>query len=356
MHQIELEMQNEELRRSQEALELSRARYFELYDLAPVGYVTLSAEGIILEANLTLATLLETSRNKLVQSPLSHYILSTDQDSFYHFHRQMRETDSPQVCEIRMTQKQKEVFWARLDGVAVQEENERVYRVTLSDISQHRQAEQIKHTLEEKETLLRELYHRTKNNMLVISSMLLLNTRHSKNEETRSVLTDLQGKVQSMALVHQKLYQSKNLSHVDLGEYIPDLIDLILQTYHSAEKNITAQVRAAHIFVVLDVAIPCGLVLNELVSNALKHGFLDQPRGEIQIDLAEATNGDILLTFSDDGLGVPKDFDFRSTQTLGMRTLIAIIEHQLQGTVHFESQTGLLCRMRFATTHYEVRV
>lgn len=356
VHQIELEIQNEELRQTQEALELSRARYFELYDLAPVGYLTLSQKGIILEGNLTLAILLDTPKNGLMKSPLSRYILAADQDSFYHFHRRLRETDDPQVCELRMTCKEGRTFWARLDGVAMQRNEERVYRVIVSDISPHRQAEQIKQTLEEKEILLRELYHRTKNNMLVLSSMLVLQARHCKSEETRAVLTDLQGKVQSMALVHQKLYQSQNLSHVDLGEYIPDLIDLLLNTYQGTQPNISAQVRAAHSFVVLDIAIPCGLVLNELVSNTLKHGFPNQSAGEIQIELVEAENGDIVLTFSDNGVGFPVDFDFRNTQTLGIRTVIAIIEHQLQGTLHFESKAGLQCRMRFATTHYEVRV
>lgn len=356
VHQIELEMQNEELRQTQEALELSRARYFELYDLAPVGYLTLSQKGIIREGNLTLAALLETPKKELVEFPLSRHILAADQDSFYHFHRRLRETDDPQVCELRMTRKEGRTFWARLDGVAVQRNEERVYRVIVSDISPHRQAEQIKQTLEEKEILLRELYHRTKNNMLVLSSMLVLQARHCKSEETRAVLTDLQGKVQSMALVHQKLYQSQNLSHVDLGEYIPDLIDLLLKTHQGTQQNISAQVRAAHVFVVLDVAIPCGLVLNELVSNALKHGFPNHAPGEIQVDLAEAENGDVVLTFSDNGVGFPVDFDYRNTQTLGIRTVRAIIEHQLQGTLHFESKAGLQCRMRFATTHYEVRV
>lgn len=356
VHQIELELQNEELRLSQEALELSRTRYFELYDLAPVGYVTLSHKGIILEGNLSQATLLETTRSGLVGFPFSRHILPADLDSFYHFHRQLRETDDPQVCELRMNRKERKTFWARLDGVAVQGDGERVYWVTVSDISEHRQTEQIKHALEEKETLLRELYHRTKNNMLVLSSMLVLNARHSKSDETRSVLTDLQGKVQGMALVHQKLYRSQNLSHVDLGEYIPELIDLLLVTYQGAQQTISAQVRAAHIFVVLDIAIPCGLVVNELLSNALKHGFPNRPTGEITIDLAEAENGEIELTFSDNGLGLPQDFDFRHTPTLGIRTILAIVETQLQGTVNFESKAGLLCRIRFATSHYEVRI
>ncbi len=356
VHQIELEMQNEELRRAQEALELSRARYFELYDLAPVGYITLSQKGLIQEANLTLAVLLATPRSQLVNARLSQYILAADQDSYYHFQRKLRETGDPQVCELRMTEKGGTIFWARLDGVAVQQENERVYRVTVSDISEHRQAEQIRHALEEKETLLRELYHRTKNNMLVLSSMLTLNARYSKSAETRGVLVDLQGRVQSMALVHEKLYQAQNLSHIDLGDYLPELMTLLLKTHKGASQTVVVRAQAEHIFVVLDVAIPCGLVLNELVSNSLKHGFPDQRPGEIQVDLVRDKNDEIVLTFSDNGVGLPTDFDFRRSPTLGMRTIMAIVEHQLQGTLGFESRAGLLCQIRFADTQYAVRV
>jgi len=357
VHQIELEMQNEELRRTQEELEISRARYFDLYNLAPVGYLTLSQKGLILEGNLTLATLLDTPRNRLVKSRLSQYILPADQDSFYNLRKRLEDSECSQMCELRMVGQNGNPFWARLDAVTVQANAETVYRITVSDISEHRQAEQIKFALEGNENLLRELHHRTKNNMLVISSMLVLNARHSKSDETRSVLIDLQGKVQAMALVHQMLYQSHDLSHIDLGDYIAKLLALLLPTYQIPEQLIALRVQLAHMLVVLDVATPCGLVLNELISNALKHGFPDQRKGEFRIELVRAENDEIVLTVADNGVGVPDGFDFRKGRGLGLRTIFAIVEHQLQGTVLFQSKgDGLSCQIRFADTHYAARI
>jgi PAS domain S-box-containing protein len=154
VHQIELEMQNEELRRIQVELEASRARYFDLYDLAPVGYVTLSEEGIIREANLTLVDLLGLVRKEVVQRPLTHFIFPADQDIFYQHRRQLFATGAPQVCELRLLRANDDPFWAQLEAIKVQHaDGEPTCRVILSNISTRKQAEealrQSHHRLEE---------------------------------------------------------------------------------------------------------------------------------------------------------------------------------------------------------------
>jgi PAS domain S-box-containing protein len=143
VHQIELEMQNEELRRAQEALEASRARYFDLYDLAPVGYLTVGEQGLILEANLTAATLLGVARGALVKQPLTRFILPEDQDIYYRHRQQLFETGAPQVCEMRMLRADKSPFWARLEATQAQDaaRGAPVCRVTMSDITERIQAE-----------------------------------------------------------------------------------------------------------------------------------------------------------------------------------------------------------------------
>jgi PAS domain S-box-containing protein len=143
VHQIELEMQNEELRRSQIALEESRTRYFDLYDLAPVGYVTLSPEGAILEANLTAADLLGTNRAALVRQLLSRFVLPEDQDVFYHCRRELMRTGNPRVCELRMLRGGASPFWARVEAVVSPDSkaDERVARVVISDITTRKEAE-----------------------------------------------------------------------------------------------------------------------------------------------------------------------------------------------------------------------
>ncbi len=142
VHQVELEMQNEELRRAQEELEASRARYFDLYDLAPVGYVSLSEKGLILEANLTLAALLGVTRGELVNQPLTRFVLREDQDSYYRQPPPFFWTGAPQVCEIRMLRKEADSFWARLEATAaVDEEGVPFCRVVVSDISEHKRVD-----------------------------------------------------------------------------------------------------------------------------------------------------------------------------------------------------------------------
>jgi two-component system cell cycle sensor histidine kinase/response regulator CckA len=142
VHQVELEMQNEELRQAQEKLEASRSRYFDLYDLAPVGYFTLSEQGLILEANLTAATLLGVPRSSLVKQPITGFFFRDDQDIYYLHRKQLFETGVPQVCEMRVTRQGGELFWARLEATVAQDgEGRRVCRAVMSDITERKRAE-----------------------------------------------------------------------------------------------------------------------------------------------------------------------------------------------------------------------
>ena len=143
VHQIELEMQNEELRRTQEELEGSRARYFDLYDLAPVGYFTLSEQGLILEANLTAAKLLGVARGALVKQPLSRFVLREDQDIYYLHRKALLETGAPQAWELRVLKKDAAPFWVRVEATTAQgADGASVWRAVVSDITETKRAEQ----------------------------------------------------------------------------------------------------------------------------------------------------------------------------------------------------------------------
>ena len=162
VHQIELEMQNEELHRTQVELETSRARYFDLYDLAPVGYVTLGENGLILEANLTAASLLGVARSALVKHPFSHFILPEDQDIYYLHRNQLFETDAPQVCELRMLRAGAAPFWARLEATTTRDTNgATLCRVVVCDFSEHKRAEEaLRESKQELKLKNAELEHR----------------------------------------------------------------------------------------------------------------------------------------------------------------------------------------------------
>ncbi len=215
---------------------------------------------------------------------------------------------------------------------------------------------QLQAALQEKNTLLRELYHRTKNNMQVICAMLDLQTEYIENQDTIMAFTEMQNRIQSMALVHQKLYESENLSSIDLGTYIVDLAQFVRSSYPITSQRVTFKFDVENLPVLIDTAMPCGLILNELISNALKHAFPDQKTGQVHIRLTKNKNGDILLSVSDDGIGVSENFEFKNYHTFGLQMVNALGEQQLQGSVTFESKQGVTCTIRFRDNLYNPRV
>lgn len=226
------------------------------------------------------------------------------------------------------------------------------------DVTERKRAEQqIQEALEEKEALLRELYHRTKNNMQVVCAMLRLRSSYLNDERASHVFKEIEDRIQSMALVHQKLYQSQNLSAVNLKEYVRDLAALLLGSYkHSADRISLALEMVDDVFAVVDVAIPCGLILSELISNALQHAFPGDREGEIRIQLRKTDAGEIVLQVADDGVGVPRDFDFRRTDTLGLQTVFGLGERQLRGQVTPTVGHGVAWQVRFQDTSFGARV
>ena len=227
------------------------------------------------------------------------------------------------------------------------------------DITARKNAEdRLKASLQEKEVLLRELYHRTKNTMQVIRSMLLLQAaKMPDNAQAQKLVKDTENRIMAMALVHQKLYQSQDLSRISIQEYIEELAQMIMQGYMTTPQRIALALDIENMSLLLDTAIPCGLILNELLSNALKYAFPDDHlHGEISIRLSRKDSGRLELVFSDNGAGVPAAFDFRSQDTLGLRTIYAIAEHQMQGQVAFNSEHGVRCTIEFPDTLYTERV
>ena len=226
--------------------------------------------------------------------------------------------------------------------------NEIYVQTIVRDIGDRLRAEEeIRRSLEEKETLLREIYHRTKNNMNVIGAMLSLRARHLDDPKATEVFREIEEKIRGMSLVHEKLYKSKDLHRIDLREYIAELSRRLLESHKDAGFALDVKLDLEEIPVPIDTAIPCGMILNELFSNAFKHAFRGAARGEIRIRLARTGGERIELSFGDSGAGVPDDFDFRNQPSLGLQMLIMLAEHQLKGAVRFETKPGLACRIVF---------
>jgi len=610
VHQIELEMQNENLRRTQAELDAARARYFDLYDLAPVGYCTVSEQGLILEANLTAAKLLGWERKQLVKQPLTSFILNEDQDVYYLHRKQLFESGAPQVCELRMLNKEGNHFWARLEAAVAQDaDGALVGRVVLSDITERKQVEsqknaalealqrseenfrlsledsplgvriatakgetiyankvfldlygyesidefngipikerytpqsyaesqlrkkvrdqgdfgpsvyeinivrknkEIRHllvlrkkvlwdgteqfqaiyqdiserkrveaalreseeryraivdtsrdcvfitsvagrwlymndaavelfdyssreelsqvnipdlyanseervkciniiiergyfkefpvdllrkdstiinalitavprygadgnvtgfqgtirditerklaeevirsSLAEKEVLLKEVHHRVKNNLMTIIGLINMQETKANNKMFNPLLQELEGRIRSMALVHESLHKAEDLAHVNLQNYI-ETMSAHIRAQFGAERDIRFRVQAAGVDVNLDIAVPCGLILNELITNAYKHAFpKDKPRageGNCEINVIVNQEGGMnLLTVADNGVGLPADLDWEKSEALGLR-LIKMLSKQINGSIELDRSAGTVFRLKF---------
>jgi PAS domain S-box-containing protein len=225
------------------------------------------------------------------------------------------------------------------------------------DITESKIAEKtIRASLKEKEVLLRELYHRTKNNMQVVSSLIGLKSASLKDKNMVNILHEMKNRIQTIALVHQKLYQSQNLSRVDLKEYITDLVNLLVYSYASDQDKITFTLDLENIKVLIDTAVPCGLIINELISNSFKHAFPGDRKGNISVKLKKLEEDTIELVISDNGIGIPEGYDLLEKNTLGMQVFYNIATEQLLGNVKIESKNGLTFIIHFKDISYEERV
>ncbi len=471
VHQIELEMQNEELRRTQSELEESRNRYSNLYDFAPVGYFTFDKNGLIVDINLTGAHKLDVERSFLIKKPFSLYIDFSSRDVFYSHLRQVFKTNARQTCEIKLMDKNKNQFDVQLESLLVQDSEgnfsrcrtaisditerkraeealsllasivessedaiigktldgtilswnlgaQKIYGYTADevmgksisilippdktdevpsllqkvrqeqciehyetvhmrkdgkqidifltispikdstgmtigastiarDITERKKAEEIKRFLKEKELHLREIHHRVKNNMQIISSLLGLQSRYASEEKYRKMLTDSQNRIVSMSLIHEKLYRSNDMTKIDVKDYIRDLVNNLYRSYGTGESMVVFNADDEDIFLRIDQATPCGLIINELVNNSLKHAFPDRRDGKIEVAFKQVDENMFELVVSDNGIGIPENLDFRKNGSLGLHMVTILVEDQLEGEINLDRSRGTEFRIRF---------
>ncbi|HON78122.1 MAG TPA: LytS/YhcK type 5TM receptor domain-containing protein [Spirochaetota bacterium] len=230
------------------------------------------------------------------------------------------------------------------------------FAVIIQDITARKHSEKrIENALREKEILLRELYHRTKNNMQVIQSMLLLQSIGTESDEVKTLVSETDMKIQAMSLVHQMLYQSQNLSSINLKKYISDLSKLVTESTNFPAGRVSFELTLIDTEVTVDIAIPCGLVLNELMTNTIKYAFPEDMKGTITISL-DRVGEKLHILYSDNGVGVPENFDFHAQKSYGMRSIFSIIERQLQGEINVTTGNGIAFSIFFNDSHYTPRV
>lgn len=208
--------------------------------------------------------------------------------------------------------------------------------------------DELKASLEEKDVLLKEIHHRVKNNLQIISSLLKLQSRYISDSRTINTLNESNNRIRSIATLHEQLYRSKDLTKIDIAAYIDNMKNHLLRSYGIVDGSISVNINAESIYLDINTAIPCGLIINELVSNAIKHGFPDGKNGNVEIDFYK-DNGSYLLRVSNDGVRLPEDIDINNSTTLGLE-LVSSLSKQLRGNIEVNREDKTEFTLEFNLT------
>ena len=354
---------NREEKRSdiKKALKISEEKYRILFESFPLGISTIDTEGNIIETNAIAKSLVG------ITEETHKGTFHTDSNLIF-FDQEGEPVASELLPGIRaLNEKQKidnvilgfkrpddKTIWLNVTATPIPLHNHGA-AIVYNDISERKRFESgLKKALDEKNILIQELYHRTKNNMQMIIAILGIQGTLIKDSACNSILSATQNRIYSMALVHEKLYQSQDLLNINLSDYIRDLVSLLVYNYEidQLKIKIDCQFEEDDIEIDIDTAIPLGLVLQELISNTFKHAFPDQMNGRIIIKLERNYDGTFNLTIADNGIGLPASFNIKENGKLGISTIVTLVEQQLNGAVHFESSGGVKCCISFSNAEH----
>lgn len=312
-------------------------RFRRVVESAPNAMVMVNSQGRIEMVNTQAEHLFAYTREEM----LGHLIEILVPERFRHDHPNKRQMFFGDL-QSRPMGAGRDLFGRRKNGSEfpieiglnpIETEDGMMVLSSIVDISDRKQKEQrIQEALKEKDLLLGEIHHRVKNNLQVVHSLLSLQSSMISDEAVRNMLVDSQNRIQSMALIHQTLYQSNNFSRVDFGDFLEALVPPLVSAYADRGKNIQVSIDAGSVYLPINSAIPCGLLINELITNALKHGFVDSDHGHITVSLSTPDRLQVLLVVSDTGTGIDEDLNLNTIETLGLR-LVNLLSQQLNGTL-----------------------
>ena len=346
-----------ERKKAEEALLKSETFYRAIFENTGTATIIVGVDTIISMANKRCEALsgytVEEIENKL---SFMDFVHPEDQQRILEYHKMRRSGDVniPDEYEFRLLDKDGEERQIMLHASIIPSTTDSV--VSLLDITQRKTAEnEVKRSLNEKELLLREIHHRVKNNMQIISSLLNLQRSYIHDEEAANILQESQGRVKSMALIHEKLYQTSDLARINVEEYIQSLTMNLFHSY-TVNPGIKLSMDVSDLYFNIDTAVPLGLIINELVSNSLKYAFKDRDEGEIRISLLEtAEPGKYLLLIRDDGTGFPHELDFAESHSLGLQ-LVNTLVNQLDGEIEMITNGGTTFNIIIHEQKYKERV
>ncbi|MBD1920225.1 PAS domain S-box protein [Microcoleus sp. FACHB-831] len=347
----------EEKTRLLASIQESEERFRATFNQAAVGIAHIGLDGKWLLVNQKLCDIVGYTPEELELLTFQDITHPDDLDADREYVRQMLASEiQTHSIEKRYLHKNGSYIWINLtvslvrstDSLGSNGLGEPKYFISaIADISDRKRTEeQIKASLKEKEVLLKEIHHRVKNNLQIISSLLNLQSESIKDSRILDIFKEGQNRIDSMALIHEKLYQSENLDRVEFCEYIQELASNLYYSYEAGSKDIVLTINVDNVQLGIDTAIPCGLIINELVSNSLKYAFPSGRSGEIIIDLHWEDDTELILSVSDNGIGFPQNVDFKNTESLGLQLVIALT-NQLDGNIELNRDIGTEFKLKF---------
>lgn len=328
---------------TEKELRESEEKYRTLTEQSLLGTLIISNDRIIF-ANKGVSNILGFSINELLSwdiNSISQYIHPDDlKKTVDNYNKILNENITSIQMEIRMKKKDDDFIHTRQYLKEIEFQGRSALHINIIDITEQKKNEYLlESSLEEKEILLKEIHHRVKNNLQVISSLIVLQEQYIKDEDILHIFKDFQNRIKTMALIHQTLYNSERLNKIDLSKYIQGLVNDLLKAYSANPKQIKLKLNIEDFDLSLDEAMSCGLIINELVSNSLKHAFSNNEEGIIVVTLKKTINNRILLDVYDNGVGFPKELDYHDSNTLGLK-LISTLTKQLGGKIAIEKENG----------------
>ena len=323
-----------------QALEKSEERFRRVIEYSPIAKVMVNAGGQIEMVNAQTERMFGYDRSELLGRPVETLV----PERFRHGHSELRSLffRTPQSRPMGAGQ---DLYGLRRDGsefpveiglTPIETDEGLCVLSAIVDISSRKQEDaRIESALAEKDVLLGEIHHRVKNNLQIVCSLLDLQSARIDDAGVRDMLRDTRNRVRSMALIHQTLYQSNNFAEIDFASFLNTLGASLLSSYGADPEHVTLRIRADAKALPLNTAIPCGLIVNELMANALKHAFSEGSPGAIDIVFEDLAADMARLTVSDNGIGIPETIDVGRTETLGLQ-LVSLLSDQLQGTLDIQ--------------------
>jgi len=335
-----------------DSIKESEERFYQAFNTNPIAIVLTEKDGEIIDANQSYLHLTGFEKEELLgRTPTQLHITTPQiQENIAQEFKDKGEIKDLEV-EIVIKSGKKRTVLVSIESMSLEGKTRNINY--LYDISQRKKYEKkLKNSLKEKEALLREVHHRVKNNLQIISSLLNLQSQFVE-EDSKDILMVSQSRIRSMAMIHEKMYKSTDLTHIFIKNYIENFVSDLFYLYGIDQRDIHLHIDIEDIKLGIDTAIPLGLIINELVINIIKHAF-PQKKGNIQISF-KSLNGGYVLKVSDDGRGLPKDIKIDETETLGLQ-LVNNLVNQLEGNIEISQVQGTEFTITFNELIYEKRV